>query len=71
MNRMSSDNAERQEIKEENDELQDVEQFEKTEEFKEQGFEYGAPLDDDPEHSYSEEKDEPEQEATEVQEINQ
>jgi hypothetical protein len=68
---MSSDSAKRQEMKEENDELQDVEQFEKTEEFEEQGFEYGAPLDDDPEHSYSEEKDEPAQETTAEQEINQ
>lgn len=51
---MSSDNAEIQEIREENDELQDEEQFEKSEEFENQGFEYGAPLDDNPEHAYSE-----------------
>ena len=68
---MSSDSAERQEMKEENDELQDAEQFDKTEEFEEQGFEYGAPLDDNPEHSYSEEKDEPEQQTTAEQEIDQ
>lgn len=51
---MSSDNAEIQEIREENDGLQDEEQVEKSEEFENQGFEYGAPLDDNPEHAYSE-----------------
>lgn len=53
---MSSDNveAERQEMKEENDELQDEEQFEKSEEFENQGFEYDVPLDPNSEHSYSE-----------------
>lgn len=53
---MSSDNieAERQEMQEENDELQDEEQFEKSEEFENQGFEYDAPLDPDSEHTYSE-----------------
>ncbi|WP_337863510.1 hypothetical protein [Nitrososphaera sp.] len=46
--------AEIDENREENDELQDIEQFERSEEFENQGFEYGAPLDDDPEHAYSE-----------------
>lgn len=46
--------ADIQERKEENDELQDTEQFERSEEFVNQGFEYGQPLDDDPEHLYSE-----------------
>jgi hypothetical protein len=46
--------ADIQERKEENDELQDTEQFERSEEFVNQGFKYGQPLDDDPEHLYSE-----------------
>lgn len=60
---MSSESAEKQEMKEENDELQDEEQFEKSEEFENQGFEYGAPLDDNPEHKYSEGHPEGEAEA--------
>jgi hypothetical protein len=60
---MSSDDAETQEMREENDELQDQEQFEKSEEFDDQGFEYGAPLDNDPEHIYSEGHPEEEAEA--------
>lgn len=51
---MGSDDARIQEIREENDELQDQEQFEKSEEFKNQGFEYDRPLDDNPEHAYME-----------------
>lgn len=52
---MSADNdADLQERREENDELQDHEQFEKSEEFVVQGFEYGDPLDDNPQHAYSE-----------------
>lgn len=52
---MSADNdADLQERREENDELQDQEQFEKSEEFVTQGFEYGDPLDDNPQHAYSE-----------------
>ena len=51
---MSSDNAEIQEIREENDELQEEEQFEKSEDFENPGFEYGVPLDDNPERTYSE-----------------
>lgn len=51
---MSSDRPDIKEIREENDEEQDEEQFEKSEEFENQGFEYGAPLDDNPEHKYSE-----------------
>ena len=69
---MSSDDAEKQEMQEENDELQDQEQFEKSEEFENQGFEYGAPLDENPEHAYSEghpeEKAEAETEAKEENE---
>jgi hypothetical protein len=45
---MSSDDARTQEIREENDELEGEEQFEKSEEFENQGFEYGSPLDDNP-----------------------
>jgi hypothetical protein len=56
---MSSDYARTQEIREENDELQDEEQFGKSEEFENQGFEYGSPLDDNPKHAYSEGNPEP------------
>jgi len=59
----SGDSAEKQEMRDENDELQDQEQFEKSEEFEDQGFEYGAPLDDNPEHTYSEGHAEQEAEA--------
>lgn len=52
--KMASDDARIQEIREENDELQDQEQFEKSEEFQNQGFEYDKPLDENPEHAYME-----------------
>ncbi|MEW5839539.1 MAG: hypothetical protein AB1753_00915 [Thermoproteota archaeon] len=55
--------AEIDENMEENDELQDIEQFERSEEFENQGFEYGAPLDDDPEHAYSEDEHDEETEG--------
>lgn len=51
------------EIREENDELQDEEQFEKSEEFENQGFEYGSPLDENPEPVYSERRPEAHAEA--------